>query len=76
MGKPQAYRVKEQVCSDFTQFVMGIVDISPSFQRVDSTLINSRIRKRNRNMLIFPVIGIAVRTMCPLSSEEGDLLAT
>ncbi|WP_149452976.1 hypothetical protein [Pasteuria penetrans] len=67
------YKVKEQFYSNSTQFLMGIVDIDPSFYRMDSTLIDSFIRKLSRNMLIFLVIRIAVRTMAklalPLPSE-------
>ncbi|WP_149452692.1 hypothetical protein [Pasteuria penetrans] len=67
------YKVKEQVYSDFTQFMMGIVGMDPSFYRMDSTLIDGCIRKLSRNMLIFLVIRIVVRTMAqlalPLPSE-------
>ncbi|WP_149453494.1 hypothetical protein [Pasteuria penetrans] len=67
------YKVKEQVYSDFTQFMMEIAGMDPSLYRMDSTLINSCIRKLSRNMLIFSVIRIVVHTMArlafPLPSE-------
>ncbi|WP_149453522.1 transposase [Pasteuria penetrans] len=69
----EGYNVKEQFYSDFTQFLMGIVGMDPSIYRMDSTLIDSCIRKLSRNMLIFLVIRISVRTMAklalPLPSE-------
>ncbi|WP_149453761.1 hypothetical protein [Pasteuria penetrans] len=42
----EGYKVKEQFYSDFTQFLMGIMNMDPSFYRMDSTLIDSFIRKR------------------------------